>query len=139
VRTQGIATDASAFTFDLSKGADLLVCDVTGRPGVEVDQLEEALLAVIDQLIQDGVTESERQRVLALSETAWVQLLQSASGRADKLSQYATYFSDPRRVNSELERYRACSLEQLNVSARRLLGTDNRASLRFVPRAEGAE
>jgi predicted Zn-dependent peptidase len=139
VRTQGIATDANAFTFDLSKGADLLVCDVTGRPGVEVDQLEEALLAVIDRLMQDGVTESERQRVLALSETAWVQLLQSASGRADKLSQYATYFSDPRRVNSELERYRACSLEQLNVSARRLLGTDNRASLRFVPRAEGAE
>ena len=32
VREQAIASDASAFTFDLSKGADLLVCDVTGRP-----------------------------------------------------------------------------------------------------------
>ncbi len=134
VRAQGIATDASAFTFDLPKGADLLVCDVIGRPGVEGERLEQGVVAVVDQLMSEGVTESERQRVLALSETAWVQLLQSASGRADKLSQYATYFSDPERVNTELERYRACTREQLNAAARTLLAADNRATLRFVPR-----
>lgn len=133
VREQEIATDASAFTFDLSKGADLLVCDVTGRPGVEVDDLEAALVAEVDRLREHGVTESERRRVLALSETAWVQLLQSAGSRADKLSQYATYFSDPARVNGELARYRACSVPALTAAAAELLGDDNRASLRFVP------
>jgi len=132
VREQAIASDAGAFTFDLSKGADLLVCDVTGRPGVEVDVLESALVAEVDRLRRDGVTAAERDRALAVSETAWVQLLQSAAGRADKLSQYATYFGDAARINGELARYRALSLVDLSEAARAWLGEDNRVSLRFV-------
>ena len=34
VREQEVASEASAFTFDLSKGSDLLIADVTARPGV---------------------------------------------------------------------------------------------------------
>jgi zinc protease len=39
VREQQIAADATAFTFDLAKGADLLVTDVTARPETSPDQL----------------------------------------------------------------------------------------------------
>jgi predicted Zn-dependent peptidase len=135
VREQAIASDADAFTFDLAKGSDLLICDVTGRPGVEADRLEASLVAEIDRMRRDGVTTAERERALAVSETAWVQLLQSAAGRADKLSQYATYFGDPRRLNGELARFRALPLGALSAAARTWLGEDNRVSLRYVPRA----
>lgn len=135
VREQAIASDAGAFTFDLSKGSDLLVCDVTGRPAVDVDALESAVVAEVDRLRRDGVTAAERDRALAVSETMWMQLLQSAAGRADKLSQYATYFNDPARVNGELARYRALTLDEMNEAARSWLGEDNRVSLRFVARA----
>ena len=48
VREQEVASEASAFTFDLSKGSDLLIVDVTARPGVSVELLEAAVAAQID-------------------------------------------------------------------------------------------
>ena len=139
VREQAIASSAGAYTFDLPKGADLLICDVTGRPGVEATRLESALVAEIDRLMTHGVSEDERARSLAVLETEWVTGLQSAASRADKLSQFATYFDDPARVNTELDRYRSLSSEALSSAARELLGADNRTSLVYVPRATATE
>ena len=41
VRERQIAAEASAFTYDLAKGSDLLVVDVTARPGIDAEQLEQ--------------------------------------------------------------------------------------------------
>ena len=65
--------------------------------------------------------------------------LQSAAQRADKLSQFATYYGDPARVNGELGRYQAVTCEQMHAVARDLCGDDNRVSLSYVPRAAAAE
>jgi zinc protease len=136
VREQAIASSATAFTFDLPKGSDLLVCDVTARPGVEAARLEQAVVTEVDRVRRDGVTQAELDRALAVFETEWVTGLQSAASRADKLSQYATYFGDAARVNGELDRYRALGPAEVAASARDLLHADNRASLVYVPRAE---
>ncbi len=135
VREQALASDAGAYTFDLPKGSDLLICDVTARPGVTAERLEAAVVAEVERLIAGGVTEPERARALAGLETEWVAGLQSAGARADKLSQYATYFGDAARVNDELARYRALPAAELTAFARARLGRDNRASLVYVPRA----
>jgi zinc protease len=138
MREQAIASGASAYTFDLSKGSDLLICDVTARPGVAADSLEGAVTAEVDRLLRDGVTTAEVERALAGLETDWVTGLQSAGTRADKLSQFATYFGDAMRVNGELDRYRAVTVDDIMACARTRLGADNRASLLYVPRAEVA-
>lgn len=136
VREREIASAASAYTFDLPKGNDLLICDVTARPGIAETLLERAVVTEIDRLITGGVDAAERDRALAVLETEWVTGLQSSAGRADKLSQFATYFGDPARVNDELARYRAVTVDELNAFARSHLGPANRATLMYVPRAE---
>jgi zinc protease len=135
VREQEIASAASAFTFDLSKGSDLLIVDVTARPGISVELLEAAVAAQIDLLRRDGVTGAEVERAVALIETDFVSAMQSAGERADKLSQFATYFSDPAQVNAQADRYRAVTADAVNAFARESLGPDNRVSLLYVPRA----
>jgi zinc protease len=139
VRDQQIASEAQAFTYDLAKGSDLLVVDVTARPETTVERLEEAVHAELDRLIADGVTPDEVARVVTLIETEMVVALQSASDRADKLSMFATYFGDPRLVNQQTERYRAVTAEQVSAFARERLGRDNRASLLYVPRDADVE
>jgi zinc protease len=139
VRDQQVASDAQAFTYDLAKGSDLLVVDVTARPETTVERLEEAVHAELDRLITDGVTPDEVARVVTLIETELVASLQSASDRADKLSMFTTYFGDPRLVNQQADRYRAVTAEQVNAFARERLGRDNRASLLYVPRAADVE
>jgi predicted Zn-dependent peptidase len=134
VRERQVAAEATAFTFDLSKGSDLLVIDVTARPGITSEQLEDEVGAEIDRLQQGGVSAPEVARALALIETEYTSSLQSAAERADKLSQFATYFRDPALINRQVERYRTVTPEKVTAFAREWLGADNRASLLYVPR-----
>ena len=137
VRERQIASDAGAYTFDLSKGSDLLICDVTARPGVSAERLEADVAAEVDRLVADGVTAEERERALALLETSWIAGLQSAGARADKLSQFATYKGDASLVNDEPDRHAAVTIEAMHAFARARLGAENRASLLYVPKAAG--
>ncbi len=133
VREQAMATAATAFTFDLTKGSDLLVLDVTGRPEVSGRLLEAAVVAVVDHLIETGVDTAAMDRARALIETSWMVSLQSATTRADRLSQFATYHGRAARVNEEMKRYAGLTPLALTTFARARLTPRHRASLLFVP------
>jgi zinc protease len=133
VREREIASEASAFTFDLAKGTDLLIADVTARPGISAETLEAEVVREIDRMRTEGVTDDEVQRAVALLETALVSSLQSAGDRADKLSMFATYLGDPGLVNEQMECYQRVTAAQVSELAREMLGEDNRASLVYVP------
>jgi predicted Zn-dependent peptidase len=134
VREQQVAAEAQAFTYDLAKGSDLLVVDVTARPETGAEALEKAVHSEIDRMLRDGVTESEVARAVTLIETELVAALQSTGERADRLSMFATYFGDPELVNQQADRYRAVTTEQVNALVRERLVRENRASLLYVPR-----
>jgi predicted Zn-dependent peptidase len=139
VRERQVAASAHAFTFDLSKGSDLLVVDATARPGISADQLEREVGMEIDRLHAGGVTQGEVERAVALIETSVVAALQSAGERADQLSKFATYLGDPTLVNEQAERHRRVTAADVTRFARERLGPDNRAALLYVPRDESLE
>ena len=139
VREQEVATDATAFTFDLPKGADILVVDATARPGVTPEQLEAAVVKEIERMRTSGVMQSEVDRAIALIGTDFVASMQMASERADQLSRFATYFGDPSFINDQMSRYRSVTVEDVNSFAAARLGEDNRAFLMYVPQDEDAE
>jgi zinc protease len=139
VREQQIAADATAFTFDLAKGADLLVVDVTARPETTPEKLETSVEAEIDKLIAEGVSESEVSRAVALIETDMITSLQSAGDRADRISMFATLLGDPGLVNTQADRYRSVTANQVTAFARERLTRDNRAILLYVPRSGPGE
>jgi predicted Zn-dependent peptidase len=134
VRERQIAADASAFTFDLAKGSDLLILDVTGRPETSPEQLESEVEREVDELVEKGVTAEEVQRAIALIQTDIVTALQSASERADRISMFATLLGDPSLINRQADKYGAVTRESVNAFARDRLGADNRAKLIYVPR-----
>ena len=138
VRDRQVAADAGAFTFDLAKGSDLLVIDVTARPEISVAQLEEEVEREVDLIHREGVSTEEVERAVALIETDLIASLQSAGERADRLSMFATYFGQPELINEQVDRYRSVSTERVNELVVARFGENNRASLIYVPR-EGVE
>ena len=138
VRERQIAAEASAFTFDLAKGTDLLVVDVTARPETGFAQLEEEVEREIDLLCAEGVMELEVKRAVALIETDLIASLQSAGERADRISMFATYFKRPELINEQADKYREVTARQVNDLVAERLGQNNRASLLYVPK-EGVE
>jgi len=139
VRERQIAAHASAFTFDLAKGSDLLVADVMGRPETSPEKLEEEVGREIDRLAREGVTQAEVNRAVALIETDMVTALQSASERADRLSMFATYFGEPELLNEQSAKYRSVTAADVNEFAESRLGADNRATLLYVPKSESGD
>jgi len=138
VREREVAADVTAFTFDLPKGADILVVDATARPGVTDAQLEAAVVREIDRMRMDGVTQGEVDRAVALIGTDFIASMQQAGERADQLSRFATYFGDPSLINEQMDRYRGVTVADVNKFAASRLGEDNRAFLTYLPR-DGAE
>ena len=134
VRDRQVAAEAQAFTYDLTTGSDLLVVDVTGLPGIAGEQLEREVAHEVDVLFANGVTDDEVTRAVTLIQTEYVAALQSAGERADRLSMFATYFSDPSLINSQVERYRSVTAAGVNDFIAERLGEDNRASLLYLPR-----
>lgn len=134
VREQRLATEVAAFTFDLAKGSDLLIVDATARPEVAGEVLEAAVGECLDEMHARGVTADEVSRAVALITTELMTSLESAQSRADKLSQFATYFGDPSLVNLQLERFERVTVDEVNRIAGERLGRDNRASLLYVPK-----
>ncbi len=139
VRELQVAADASAYTFDLTKGADLLVVDATANGDVSPDRLEQAVHDELNAFALDGVTDQELARALALIETDFVSSLQSASDRADTLSKFATYFGDAALVNEQPARYRAVTAAQVTAFAKEWCTDNNRATLLYVPKAVAVE
>ena len=137
VRDRQLASAATAFTFDLAKGSDLLVVDATARPGVTVDALEQGVADILEELRTHGPRDEELDRVVAQTETDFVTAMQSAGDRAEQLSRFATYFGEPRLLNDQVARYRDVTRENVHAMALDRLGPDNRASLVYVPRPGG--
>jgi len=134
VRERQVAAETQAFTYDLTKGSDVLVVDVTGLPTVTGEQLEHEVAREIDLLHANGVTPDEVARAMTLIQTDYIATLQSAGERADRLSMFATYFGDPGLINAQVERYGAVTVDAVNAFVRERLGENNRASLLYVPR-----
>ena len=134
LRDQEVASEVNAFTFDLAKGADLLVIEATALEGVDEDRLVAAVESEATRMHDDGVTDDEVARAVALIETAYVSSMQSAGDRADRLSMFATYFGDPALVNEQVDRYRAVTAAAVSRFARERLGEGNRAALIYTPR-----
>jgi predicted Zn-dependent peptidase len=132
-----VASSASAFTYDLAKGSDLLIVDATAHGDVSAEQLEAAVLAELDLIHEHGVTETEIARARALIETSFVTSLQSAAERADQLSRFATYFGDANLANEQVARYQHVTAADVTQLARERLGPDNRALLLYLPAPEG--
>jgi zinc protease len=137
VREQQLAQDIVAYAFPIVVGASMLVVWATARPGADIDRLEQALTTQIEALA--STDDDDVRRAIALLETRHLADLQTADERADQLSMFTTLFDDPARINSELGRISSVTAADVRAFAARLLRTDNRAVLRYVPRNGAAK
>jgi zinc protease len=131
VREKRIAKDVLSYVFPLQTGASLFLLWVTGYPGAKPETLERALVEEIEGL--ESVTQGELDRAVAMSETQLVREIQHVGNRADLLSMFDSIFDDPARLNSEVERMRSVTKDQVRELVGEYLGGDNRAVLTYIP------
>jgi zinc protease len=134
VRERRLARAVAAFAFPVVTGASLSVLRGTTHPGGDAAVLEAAMAEHLDRLASTAPSEAEMDRARAGLETRHLLELQRVATRADHLSMYTTLFDEPERINTDVERMRAVTAEQVRTAAAEYFGADNRVVLTYLPR-----
>lgn len=125
------AEGVSAGTMGLVGRTNLALISSRTREGRSSDELVDAILAHLDQLVQDGPTEEEMQRVHAQLERSLLSEMATIESRADEINQWASLTGDPAKINHILSDYAAITPDQLRTAVKHWLAPDAMATLTF--------
>jgi zinc protease len=127
-----IAQGVGSYIYD-SEAAAVFLTVATARPGVSARELEEALLAHLEDVRARGPRSGDLERARNRITTQYFQQLQRLDRVADLLSQSTTYFDDPGRFEGEAERYLELDVADLTEYARRFCPPEERVVVTVVP------
>ncbi|MCL7978797.1 MAG: insulinase family protein, partial [marine benthic group bacterium] len=131
-----IAADVSAFVWP-TECAGMLWVVATGRPGVEVRELESAISEVLEPLRADGPTEHEIEGARNRARRQLLRQLDSVTRRADLLAHAAVLRGDPDYLNQVGARYESISGAEVAAAAASILDPSRRTAVHVIPRTEG--
>jgi predicted Zn-dependent peptidase len=100
--------------------------------GVGPDQLDSSMRAQY-QRIRDELTEpKELSKLINQLENDRVAQLGSVQGIAEQLSDYELFYGDAQLINTEFERFRKVTPQDLQRVARRYLVPENQVTLYYL-------
>jgi predicted Zn-dependent peptidase len=121
-----------------SRGPGLFRVGMTLPPGSDPARAEQVVDEEIARIQSGGVTEGEMNKARAQERAGAVRQLESTLGRANALSQYAVFYNDPGRINTELARLQAVTAADVQRVASKYLTKANRVVVIVQPATAGA-
>lgn len=95
--------------------------------------LELAFAAVLQDVMEQGVTEQELEKAMNRTEARIVASRVTLQGKADQLAHAALIFHDPAIVNELLGEYKKVTLEHIRQAALKYLVPSNRCAIVYEP------
>lgn len=108
----------------------------TAVPGVTLESIERVLREELVRIADNGPTEDELARSVALMESSFLSRLQHVGGfggKSDQLNSYNMVLGEPGFFARDLQRYRDVSRESVRRSAATYLAAAEAVTLSVVP------
>lgn len=129
------ALQVFAFPFSLEQGGAFITFSLANA-GKTIDDMVPALEDEISKLQSELISEREFQKIQNQMESNFIQSNSKMAGIAESLADYHTYYGDANYINTEIERYRSVTREDIQRVAQKYLVKDNRVVLRYLPKSE---
>jgi predicted Zn-dependent peptidase len=127
-----VAVQSSVFPYELEKvGAAILVG--VAAPGRSIDTVEKMMYAVIDSVINHGVTEAEFVKARNIAESRFLADKKGTYPTALALARAYAFFENTALVNTEMQRFYSVRREDLQRVAKKYFGPPNRVVITFIP------
>lgn len=101
--------------------------------GVDPADLEASMNAIITDVQENLISEREYQKVLNQIENDFITSNNTVAGIAESLANYKMYFGDANLINTEIERYRKVTRQDLQRAAREYFKPNSRVVLYWLP------
>ncbi|MEZ5319450.1 MAG: pitrilysin family protein [Vicinamibacterales bacterium] len=137
VREKQLASNVSAFKGE-SRGPGLFQFVGSLLPGKDVAALEQAIEAEIARVQNEPVADWEMEKARNSARRSFISGLGSSLNRAVLLSQYALFYDDPGRINTQADRIAAVTAADVQRVAKQYLVPSRRTVVITVPKAGGA-
>ncbi len=138
VYEQQIAQSVSAYQH--SRGArSTFNIEVIAASGVSLEKIEAAVDVVLADIRQNKISARELQRVKNQYEAGFVRRMQSLNARASMLNSYYANLGNPGFAAEDLQRYLDVNVDDVLVTAKRILDPGARVIMRIVPKPKKSE
>ncbi|HET7213140.1 MAG TPA: pitrilysin family protein [Terriglobia bacterium] len=118
---------------DARTGDSLFYVVAVSRPGVKVEDLENALNEEIAAVKKDGVTDAEMEKARAQFRRQQIQARQSDLYTAMRMGEYAVMFNDPDLINTIFDKFNAVTAAQVKEAANKYLVAQEQAVVIDLP------
>jgi zinc protease len=126
------AVAVGSFPLELEDPGANIIFAITNM-GVNVGDLAQSLDAVVEDVQKNLVSETEFQKIQNQVENDFVTANNTMAGIAESLANYEMYFGDANLINTELERYRKVTREDLKRVANQYFNKNSRVLLFWLP------
>ena len=133
VDEQQKALAAGSFTFDLEDPGPSIMFGIANM-GVNPSDLEKAMNEVIADVQKNLISEQEYQKIQNQVEADFVTANNTVAGIAESLANYEMYYGDANLINTELERYRKVTREDIKRVANKYFSDKSRVVLYWLPK-----
>ncbi len=127
-----IAQDVASSISETRLGS-IFELTVTAKPGVKLEDLEQAIDAEISKLQTAGPSAAEVERARNVTETALVRGLERTNGVANRLNYYNHYLNDPAYFSKDIARYDSITAAEIRDVAKTIFQKNARAVVYGVP------
>ncbi|WP_075427829.1 M16 family metallopeptidase [Candidatus Kryptonium thompsonii] len=128
-----IANEVETYA-DAREHPGLFLIYAISNPGFNSDTLEKVIDEEIEKIKNYGVEEKELEKAKNKVESALVAARQTVQGKADLLAHYYTFYKKPELVNSEIEKYRKVTVDDVKRVAIKYLDRTKRVILHYLPK-----
>ena len=135
VDKQQKAVQAGAFDLGNEEPGMAIMLGIANS-GIKPEVLEASMLAEIEKVKKDGITEEEYKKLQNQAESDFISQNQKDIGVATNLATYYTFQGNANLINTELERYKKVTKDDIKRVANKYLTKENRLVVYYLPKEE---
>nr|WP_238784135.1 pitrilysin family protein [Blattabacterium cuenoti] len=132
VNTKQVASYAGSF-LDTMEDYSIFIIYGLINPEIKLDQLTKIIDEEIDLLKEKGITQYELEKQINYFEKKFIADNYSMSGITANLSHYYLYYNNADLINTDIEKYKKITIEDIKRVANKYLNKNNRVRLYNVP------
>lgn len=112
---------------------------VTLMSDANIDEVKRIVLAEVDKVTKQNLSDAEIARVIAGNEAGTIRELETPFGRAETLQAYNHYLGSPDKLTWDLDRYRNTNAEKIRATAAKYLTPNNMLTVITQPSTPGGK
>ena len=109
------------------------ICYGIVNQGIPAGELQIAMDIEIEKLKDQGITQRELQKQINKLEKDFVSFNSTMAGIAESLADYYVYYRDANLINTEIERYRKITVQDVKRVAKKYLNKNQRVKVFVGP------